>query len=138
MPIQIHFGGPVETSRGFVLHSGDYIQAGTMMVNDGIGLTASVDVLRSIAAGDGPRQHLLALGYAGWGPGQLDGEIQANGWLHASADDELIFGDNIDDKWVQAVQHARYRRLHALGRGRAGVTSPRRRSTRSQNLPSMG
>ena len=103
MPIQIHFGGPVETSRGFVLHSGDYIQAGTMMVNEGIGLTASVDVLRSIAAGDGPRQHLLALGYAGWGPSQLDAEIQANGWLHASADDELIFGNNIDDKWVQAV-----------------------------------
>ena len=101
--IKVHFGGPVETSRGFVLHTADYSQSGTMNVNDNIGLTASIDVLRSIATGEGPRQRLLALGYAGWAPGQLDTEIQANGWLHAPADEGLIFGVNIHEKWTSAV-----------------------------------
>ena len=75
----VHFGGPVESGRGFVLHSGEFQREGTMMVDDVVGLTATIDILRAIAAGDGPDKHLLALGYAGWGPGQLDGEIQANG-----------------------------------------------------------
>jgi putative transcriptional regulator len=101
--INIHFGGPVETSRGFVLHSPDYRQDGTLVVADHISLTATVDILRAIAAGQGPRHHLLALGYAGWGPGQLDGEIRANGWLHVAADEALVFDRNLDSKWERAM-----------------------------------
>jgi putative transcriptional regulator len=101
--INIHFGGPVETSRGFVLHSPDYRQDGTLVVADDIALTATVDILRAIAAGQGPRHHLLALGYAGWGPGQLDGEIRANGWLHVAADEALVFDRNLDSKWERAM-----------------------------------
>ena len=99
----VYFGGPVETGRGFVLHSCDYERDGTLVVNERVALTATVDILRAIAAGDGPRRHLLALGYAGWGPGQLDGEIRANGWLHVDADDHLIFDDDHDDKWERAM-----------------------------------
>ena len=99
----MHFGGPVEQSRGFVLHSGDYVQEATLVVNDDIGLTASVDVLTAIAGGEGPRRSLLALGYAGWGPGQLESEIQANGWLHVPADESLLFGSDVDAKWDQAL-----------------------------------
>jgi len=101
--IRVHFGGPVETGRGFVLHSADYSDDGTMMIGDRVGLTASIDILRDIAAGGGPRQSLLALGYAGWGPGQLDLEIQANGWLSAPADDALLFDERLDDKWERAI-----------------------------------
>jgi len=101
--IRVHFGGPVESGRGFVLHSADYSQDSTLDVDGRVGLTATVDILKDIAAGAGPRQHLMALGYAGWGPGQLDSEIQANGWLHVEADDELIFGDDLNNKWEQAI-----------------------------------
>ena len=101
--IHIHFGGPVETGRGFVLHSRDYKQDGTLVVAGDISLTATVDILRAIAAGQGPRHHLLALGYAGWGPGQLDGEIRANGWLHVAADEALVFDPNLDSKWDRAM-----------------------------------
>ena len=101
--INIHFGGPVETGRGFVLHSPDYKQEGTLMVADEVSLTATVDILRAIAAGQGPRRHLLALGYAGWGPGQLDGEIRANGWLHVAADEALLFDRNLNSKWERAM-----------------------------------
>ena len=69
----------------------------------GIGLTATLDVLRAIAAGKGPRQALLALGYAGWGPGQLETEFAANGWLHVPADPELVFGDDLEHKWLFAL-----------------------------------
>lgn len=99
----VHFGGPVETGRGFVLHSPDYRQDGTLSVADDVSLTATVDILRAIAAGEGPRRHLLALGYAGWGPGQLDGEIRANGWLHVAADEELVFDAGLDSKWDRAI-----------------------------------
>ena len=99
----VHFGGPVETGRGFVLHSPDYRQNGTLSVADDVSLTATVDILRAIAAGEGPRRHLLALGYAGWGPGQLDGEIRANGWLHVAADEELVFDAGLDSKWDRAI-----------------------------------
>lgn len=99
----VHFGGPVETGRGFVLHSGDYRQDGTLAVADDVSLTATVDILRAIAAGEGPRRHLLALGYAGWGPGQLDGEIRANGWLHVAADEALVFDTELDSKWDRAI-----------------------------------
>ncbi|MFQ5958054.1 MAG: YqgE/AlgH family protein [Alphaproteobacteria bacterium] len=101
--ICIHFGGPVESGRGFVLHSDDYLQDSTLVINEGIALTATIDVLRAIANGEGPRRSLLALGYAGWAPGQLDAEIQANGWLHVDPDEDLIFGGNLDKKWEQAI-----------------------------------
>lgn len=101
--INIHFGGPVETGRGFVLHSPDYKQEGTLQVADEVSLTATVDILRAIATGQGPRRHLLALGYAGWGPGQLDGEICANGWLHVAPDEALLFDRNLNSKWERAM-----------------------------------
>ena len=101
--IQVLFGGPVETGRGFVLHSADYVQKGTMMVDKDVGLTATMEVLKDIASGNGPRLNLLALGYAGWGQGQLDAEIQANGWLHAPADEALIFDRDLETKWQRAL-----------------------------------
>jgi len=103
-PVAIHFGGPVETGRGFVLHSPDYRQDGTLSVADDVSLTATVDILRAIAAGEGPRRHLLALGYAGWGPGQLDGEIRANGWLSVAADEHLVFDADLGSKWDRAME----------------------------------
>ena len=102
-PIRIQFGGPVESGRGFVLHSPDYVQDGTLVVDNSVALTATVDILRAIADGEGPRNTMLALGYAGWGPGQLDMEIKSNGWLHVSADDDLIFGEDLDSKWERAM-----------------------------------
>ncbi|HVG82767.1 MAG TPA: YqgE/AlgH family protein [Methylomirabilota bacterium] len=101
--IRVHFGGPVESGRGFVLHTADYQREGTLPINSGIALTATVDILRDMARGAGPRQTLLALGYAGWGPGQLDAEIQANGWLQVPADEQLVFGQNLDAKWELAM-----------------------------------
>jgi putative transcriptional regulator len=101
--IRVHFGGPVETGRGFVLHSADYVHEGTLLVDDRIALTATVDILRAIAAGAGPKHHLLALGYAGWGPGQLDNETLANAWLHVEADDVLVFDPDLDTKWMRAM-----------------------------------
>ena len=102
-PIEVHFGGPVESGRGFVLHSADYVQDATLVVDDEIALTATVDILKAIASGGGPKRSLLALGYAGWGEGQLDTEIKANGWLHVQPDDELIFGTDMDSKWERAM-----------------------------------
>ena len=99
----VHFGGPVESGRGFVLHSGEFQREGTMMVDDSVGLTATIDILRAIAGGEGPDRHMLALGYAGWGPGQLDGEIQANGWLHAPADDAILFDHDLSTKWERSI-----------------------------------
>ncbi|MFQ5938561.1 MAG: YqgE/AlgH family protein [Alphaproteobacteria bacterium] len=101
--IRVHFGGPVESGRGFVLHSPDYVKEGTLVVESDIALTASVDILKAIAEGQGPRHSFLALGYAGWGPGQLDSEIQANGWLHVPADPSLVFDDDLDTKWKRAM-----------------------------------
>ncbi len=101
--IRVHFGGPVESGRGFVLHSDDYMQDSTLVIKHGIALTATVDVLRAIAGGSGPRQSMLALGYAGWAPGQLDAEIQANGWLHVDPDDGLVFGTDLESKWQAAI-----------------------------------
>ncbi len=101
--ISVHFGGPVESERGFVLHSPDYVREATLVVNKNVALTATIDILKAIAAGDGPRRSLLALGYAGWGAGQLDSEIRANGWLTVPADEDLVFGTDLDDKWTQAL-----------------------------------
>ncbi|MFZ1886123.1 MAG: YqgE/AlgH family protein [Rhodoplanes sp.] len=98
-------GGPVETGRGFVLHSADFfIENSTLPIDDGICLTATLDILKAIARGDGPLSAVLALGYAGWAPGQLESEIQANGWLHCTADLELIFGADIDSKYGKALK----------------------------------
>jgi putative transcriptional regulator len=101
--IRIHFGGPVEQGRGFVLHSSDYLQSGSLRVDDHVALTATLDILKEMAAGGGPRKSLLALGYAGWGPGQLDAEIQANGWLSVSSDEALVFDADLDHKWERAI-----------------------------------
>lgn len=100
----VHFGGPVETGRGFVLHSPEYVDDNTWMVGDDFAVTATLDILKDMAEGVGPRQSLLALGYAGWGPGQLDMEIQANGWLVVDADEELVFSDDEDGKWLRAIR----------------------------------
>ena len=101
--ILVHFGGPVETGRGFVLHSADYVQDATLVINKQFALTATIDILKDIAGGDGPQKCILALGYAGWSPGQLDKEIQANGWLSVPADNELVFGNEPDVKWERAM-----------------------------------
>lgn len=102
-PIMVQFGGPVESGRGFVLHSQDYMHDGSLAVDDNIALTATVDILREIADGAGPLRKMLALGYAGWGPGQLDAEIRANGWLHVDADSNILFEAALDDKWTLAM-----------------------------------
>jgi putative transcriptional regulator len=101
--IRVMFGGPVEMARGFVLHSQDYVQDSTLLIGEKVGLTATMDILKDMAEQTGPRRCLLALGYAGWAPGQLDHEIQANGWLHAPADENLIFGDDPESKWDRAL-----------------------------------
>ena len=99
----MHYGGPVEAGRGFVLHTADYSEDATLVVRDNIALTATLDVLRAIGQGRGPRRNLFALGYAGWAPGQLDAEIQANGWLSVPADDAIIFDPDHDQKWQRAM-----------------------------------
>jgi putative transcriptional regulator len=99
----VHFGGPVEPGRGFVLHTTDYHEDATLVVADGIGVTATLDILRAIGKGEGPRRSLLALGYAGWAPGQLDAEMQANGWLSVSADADLVFDPEFEGKWRRAL-----------------------------------
>ena len=101
--LDIHVGGPVDTSRGFVLHSGDYEREDTIRVSPRFALSLSVEVLREISRGDGPKRALFALGYAGWGPGQLESEIQQNTWLNVEADDELVFGGGTDEKWRRAL-----------------------------------
>jgi putative transcriptional regulator len=101
--VPIHFGGPVESGRGFVLHSPDYRQEGTLQVSEGVSLTATIDILRDMADGRGPDRSLLALGYAGWGRGQLDAEMQSNSWLHVDPDDDLVFDDDLEGKWERAI-----------------------------------
>jgi putative transcriptional regulator len=99
------FGGPVETGRGFVLHSGEYEGAeATLPISPDVSLTATLDILRAISEGSGPEEALFALGYAGWGPGQIEAEIQANGWVHCDADPALIFSNEMDSKWAVALR----------------------------------
>ena len=101
--VRVLFGGPVEQARGFVLHSPDYLQDASLVVDENVALTATIDILRAIAEGEGPANCLLALGYAGWGAGQLDSEIKSNGWLSVDADVDLVFGCDLDEKWDRAM-----------------------------------
>lgn len=102
--IQVLRGGPVETGRGFVLHSADYfVEASTLPIDEGVCLTHTIDVLKAIALGEGPQQAVLALGYAGWHAGQLETEIKANGWLHCEADRALLFDSEQDTKYRRAL-----------------------------------
>ncbi len=99
----VHFGGPVEPGRGFVLHSADFMADSSMLVDSRRALTATLDILRAVAEGRGPRQCLMALGYSGWGAGQLDGELRDNAWLVVPADDALLFGRENPRKWHRAI-----------------------------------
>ena len=102
--LDVHVGGPVETGRGFVLHSSDYYAAdSTLPIDDGVSLTATIDILKAIAGGTGPDRAILALGYAGWRAGQLESEIAANGWLHCPADPDLLFDRDLDLKYDRAL-----------------------------------
>src|SRR6266403_3076453 len=99
--VKVLKGGPVDTQRGFVLHSSDFvIENSTLPIDEGICLTATLDILKAIARGDGPASAVLALGYAGWAPGQLESEIHQNGWLHCAADPDLIFGTDTEAKYA--------------------------------------
>ena len=103
--VKVLKGGPVDTQRGFVLHSSDFfIENSTLPIDEGICLTATLDILKAIAKGDGPKSAILALGYAGWAPGQLETEIQHNGWLHCAADLDLIFGQDTGGKYEKAMR----------------------------------
>ncbi len=99
----VHFGGPVEPGRGFVLHSADFMADSSMLVDSRRALTATLDILRAVAEGRGPRQCLMALGYSGWDAGQLDGELRDNAWLIVPADDALLFGEDNAKKWQKAI-----------------------------------
>ncbi len=101
--ISVHVGGPVESSRGFVLHSPEKMFAGTIELGD-LAMTASADILKQIAEGKGPKDYVFLLGYAGWGTGQLDKEIERNAWLHLPFDRDLVFGEDDPDKWARAMQ----------------------------------
>lgn len=100
----IHFGGPVDTARGFILHTNDYITKNTHAINESISLTATIDVLQDIVAGKGPSKSLIALGYASWKPGQLEEEISGNNWICAPATEDVIFGEDNQAKWALSAK----------------------------------
>ena len=101
--LPIYFGGPVDTGRGFVLHSDDFSHPGTVLIGSHIALTATIDVLQSIAEGDGPQHCLLAMGYVGWEPGQLDAELHSNKWLQIKADSDILFKTPVEKKWEMTI-----------------------------------
>jgi putative transcriptional regulator len=113
------FGGPVETARGLVLHSADYKRDDTMLIDGGLALTASLEILKDMAGGSGPRQAWLALGHSGWSPGQLDREMQDNAWLVIDADAALVFDPDLEAKWQRALD-----RLGGKGGGPGGRFDP--------------
>lgn len=100
----VHFGGPIDTGRGFVLHTDDYMHPTTIHLFDSLAMTATLDILQSIAEGEGPEESLVAMGYTGWGPGQLEQELGNNTWLQMDPDFELIFSSPIENKWELAMQ----------------------------------
>jgi len=102
--VRVCHGGPLETQRGFVLHSSDCrIENATLSIDDNISLTATVEILKVLADGKGPERAILALGYAGWGPGQLEGEIKANGWLHGPADVDTVFDSDLSEMYNRVI-----------------------------------
>tara|TARA_R110001592_G_scaffold3525_16_gene19989 strand:+ start:30481 stop:31065 length:585 start_codon:yes stop_codon:yes gene_type:complete len=104
LDLPVMYGGPVETARGFLLHSGDFSRDDTMKINKSYGVTGTVDALKDIASGGNKPENLMfVLGYAGWDAGQLDFELQQNAWLVVDSDPDLVFGGDPDDKWTQAV-----------------------------------
>lgn len=118
--LPVHYGGPVETTRGFVLHTADYESDDGSTVTEEVSLTATLDILRDIAAGGGPAKRILALGYSGWAPGQLEEEIKANGWLVVDADNAIVFDQNLDGKWSKALAAIGIDATHLSGQaGRA-------------------
>lgn len=103
--IRVYFGGPVEPGRGFVLHSADYTHdEATLEVDPRISLTATTDILRDIASGKGPAQSIMALGYSGWAPGQLEGELARSDWIVAQIKPEIVFGRACEHKWSAALK----------------------------------
>ena len=102
--LPVYFGGPVQGDRGFVLHRPAGSWQSTLSVNQDVGLTTSRDILQAVGEGHGPNRILVSLGYAGWAPGQLENEIQHNGWLHCDADPDLIFGRDIEEKYLRALR----------------------------------
>jgi putative transcriptional regulator len=105
--IRLHYGGPVDLSRGMVLHSPDYVGDETLVVNGSVALTAEREIVRAIATGAGPRRSLVTFGYAGWGAGQLEAEIANGGWVSVPADEALVFDNDYDAKWRRAIgRHA--------------------------------
>lgn len=101
--VRLHYGGPVEAGRGFVLHSTDYTGPDTKVVNGQIAVSTGLDVLEAVGAGEGPREARFILGYAGWGPGQLESEMAREDWLTAPADSSLIFSGDLDAVWEKAL-----------------------------------
>ncbi|MDR3424861.1 MAG: YqgE/AlgH family protein [Alphaproteobacteria bacterium] len=101
--IPVQFGGPVEMGRGFVLHSSEYLREGTTRIDDFVAITATVEIIQDIADGKGPDRILMALGYAGWGAGQLEEELKGNGWLTVAADENILFDFDLDSKWDRAM-----------------------------------
>ncbi|BCW90227.1 hypothetical protein sos41_33950 [Alphaproteobacteria bacterium SO-S41] len=102
--LTVHYGGPIQTTRGFVLHSDDYKNdEATLQVCEGIALTATMDVLKALGHGEGPAQAFFALGYAGWGAGQLESELQENAWLVGDAEQGIVFGRELEAKWLEAL-----------------------------------
>lgn len=110
--IIVRHGGPVDRSRGFVLHTDDYVVESSMQVDNEVCLTATVDILRAISTGGGPHRALMALGYAGWGAGQLEGEIAENGWLTCPADSDMLFDGDMDTKYERILAHIGVNLVH--------------------------
>ena len=101
--VPVQFGGPVEMGRGFILHSGEYLREGTTRVDEAVAVTATVEILKDVVNGRGPQRMMMALGYTGWGAGQLEDEMKGNGWLTAPADADILFDADLDSKWDRAM-----------------------------------
>ena len=99
----LRYGGPVDVARGFILHSDDYVCEASSFAGEGMAMTATTDILRDIAEGQGPSRHIIAFGYTGWGAGQLDGELRTNSWLSVASDPNLVFDDDVDSIWDRAL-----------------------------------